>query len=161
MTFREMRLIKQQLTDQEIKDILIRNTCGTLALLGDEGYPYCVPLSYVYDDNKFYFHSAKTGHKIEAIKNYEKASFAIIDKYELVPEEYTAYFRSVIAFGKVKLLEDPQEIRFALDLLGKKVRPGFEKERLNEVNISLPKVSIIEFTIEHKSGKESIELRKI
>ena len=159
--FREMRRIKQQLTDQEIQEIIVRNTCGTLALLGDEGYPYSVPLSYVYTENKFYFHSAKTGHKIDAVKNYEKASFSIIDKYVLVPEEYTAYFRSVIAFGKVRLLEDPQEIRFALDLLGKKVRPGFEKERLNEVNISLPKVAIIEFTVEHLSGKESIELRKI
>ena len=157
--FREMRRIKQQLSDQEIKTILNRNTCGTLALLGDEGYPYSVPLSYAYEENKFYFHSAKTGHKIDAIKNYTKASFSIVDKYVLVPEEYTAYLRSVIAFGKVKLIEDPKVSRFALELLGKKCRPGFEKERQKEIDVSLPKVAIIEFTIEHLTGKESIELR--
>ena len=74
-----------------------------LALLGDNDYPYAVPISYVYDDGKVYFHSAKSGHKIDAIQRTAKASFCVIDEDLVVPEEYTTYFRSVIAFGRIRL----------------------------------------------------------
>ena len=97
--FREMRRKNQLLTKEEAEKILENGTSGTLALLGDEGYPYCVPISYVYNNNKIYFHSAKSGHKIDAVKNCDKASFCVIDKDEVKPQEYTTYFRSVIAFG--------------------------------------------------------------
>ena len=106
MIFREMRRKKQELSRQEIADILHKGTSGVLALLGDNDYPYAVPISYVYDDGKIYFHSAKSGHKIDAIQRTEKASFCVIDKDLVVPEEYTTYFRSVIAFGSRKESSD-------------------------------------------------------
>ena len=105
MIFREMRQKKQELSRQEIADILHKGTSGVLALLGDNDYPYAVPISYVYDDGKIYFHSAKSGHKIDAIQRTEKASFCVIDKDLVVPEEYTTYFRSVIAFGQIRIIE--------------------------------------------------------
>ena len=77
MIFREMRQKKQELSRQEIADILHKGTSGVLALLGDNDYPYAVPISYVYDDGKIYFHSAKSGHKIDAIQRTEKASFCV------------------------------------------------------------------------------------
>ena len=92
--FREMRRRKQQLSESECSAILARGTSGVLALRGDEGYPYAVPLSYVYDDRKIYFHSAKAGHKIDAIRSCSKASFCVIDQDEVVPEEYTTYFKA-------------------------------------------------------------------
>ena len=95
MIFREMRRKKQELSRQEIADILHKGTSGVLALLGDNDYPYAVPISYVYDDGKIYFHSAKSGHKIDAIQRTEKASFCVIDKDLVVPEEYTTYNRSI------------------------------------------------------------------
>lgn len=100
---------KQELSRQEIADILHKGTSGVLALLGDNDYPYAVPISYVYDDGKIYFHGAKSGHKIDAIQRTEKASFCVIDKDLVVPEEYTTYFRSVIAFGKIRVIEDDRE----------------------------------------------------
>ena len=60
--FREMRRKKQNLSNDKITDILHRGTSGVLAVFGDDGYPYAVPLSYVYHDSKIYFHCAKTGH---------------------------------------------------------------------------------------------------
>ena len=75
--FREMRRKKQQLSESECSNIFARGTSGVLAILGDEGYPYAVPLSYVYDDHKIYFHSAKAGHKIDAIRSCSKASFCV------------------------------------------------------------------------------------
>ena len=80
MMFREMRRIKQLLPEDTAKEILARNTGGTLALLGDDDYPYAVPMSYVYADGKIYFHCAKEGHKIDAIRNHDKASFCVIDQ---------------------------------------------------------------------------------
>ena len=86
MIFREMRQKKQELSRQEIADILHKGTSGVLALLGDNDYPYAVPISYVYDDGKIYFHSAKSGHKIDAIQRTAKASFCVIDKDLVIPE---------------------------------------------------------------------------
>ena len=72
--FREMRRKRQQLSNEESIEILQKSTAGTLALLGDENYPYAVPISYVYHKGKLYFHSALAGHKVDAIRKCDKAS---------------------------------------------------------------------------------------
>ena len=65
--FRKMRRFKQQLSEEECLEILKTAKRGVLAVLGDEGYPYAVPLDFVYEDGKIYFHCAKEGHKLDAI----------------------------------------------------------------------------------------------
>lgn len=102
--FREMRRSKQALTAEEVAEILKRNTSGVLAVSGDGGYPYAVPLSYVYLDSKLYFHCAGTGHKLDSILKDDKVSFCVIDQDQVVGEEYTTYFRSVVAFGRARVL---------------------------------------------------------
>lgn len=92
--FREMRRNGQELPLEECTAILNRGTSGVLALSGDDNYPYAVPVSYAYDGYKLYFHCAKSGHKIDAIRRNAKASFCVIDQDLVVPEEYTSYFRS-------------------------------------------------------------------
>ena len=67
--FRPMRRFKQALSPEECQAVLERGTSGVLALSGDGGWPYAVPLSYVYADGKLYFHSAKSGHKVDAIRS--------------------------------------------------------------------------------------------
>ena len=108
--FREMRRKNQLLEQKEALKILETSTSGVLSLLGDNGYPYGVPLSFVYYENKIYFHCAKEGHKLDAIKNYDKASFCIIEKDDVSPKEFTTHFRSIIAFGKVRIIEDTAEM---------------------------------------------------
>ena len=88
--FREMRRKKQQLSTKECVEILRKRTSGVLAVFGEDGYPYAVPISYVYEDGKIYFHSAKAGHKIDAIQQNSKVSFCIIDQDQVVPEKYTS-----------------------------------------------------------------------
>ncbi|MDE7248816.1 MAG: pyridoxamine 5'-phosphate oxidase family protein [Lachnospiraceae bacterium] len=157
--FREMRRKKQILTEEETKEILNRGTSGVLALLGDDDYPYAVPVSYVYCDTKLYFHGAKSGHKIDAIRKYEKASFCVIDKDDVIPEEYTTYFRSVIAFGKIHIMEDESEMRKAIELLANKYHPDSSKdERNTAIDKEWKSLCMMEFSIEHLSGKEAIEL---
>lgn len=158
--FREMRRIKQLLPEETAVEILERNTSGTLALLGDEDYPYAVPTSYVYADGKLYFHSAKTGHKIDAIKKHEKVSFCVIDKDQVVPEKFTTYFRSVIAFGKIRLVEDTDEMRRIATTLTMKYSAEFEADISAEIDSSIKNMAIMEMTIDHMTAKEAMDLVK-
>lgn len=157
--FREMRRNKQQLSPEICEDILTRGTSGVLALLGDDDYPYAVPISYVYDGAKLYFHCAKSGHKLDAIRKSSKASFCVIDQDEIVPEEYTSYFRSVIAFGKIRILEDDREKREAVEKLAAKYAPDDTvSNRQEAIEHSWAPLCMLEMTIEHMTGKEAIEL---
>ncbi|MDO4545390.1 MAG: pyridoxamine 5'-phosphate oxidase family protein [Bacillota bacterium] len=160
--FREMRLSKQLLPREKSIDILKKRTAGVLAVSGDDDYPYTVPLSYVYDEekDKIYFHCAKKGHKLDGIARNPKVSFCIIDKDQIVPEEYTTYFRSVVVFGKARILDDPTEKRAALELLAAKYSPDHEEGRKKEIEGSFNAVCMVEIAIDHMSGKEAIELVK-
>lgn len=159
--FREMRRKKQLLSYQESIEILENGTAGVLALLGDDDYPYAVPISYVYDNSKIYFHGARSGHKIDAIKKCNKASFCVINQDHIVPKEYTTYFRSVIAFGKIRILEDEKEIREAIEKLASKYYEDDSIENRNQViDKEWKPLCMIELSIEHMTGKEAIELVK-
>ena len=160
MEFRSMRRKRQQLSEKENISILQKATAGTLALLGDNGYPYAVPISYVYADGKLYFHSALSGHKIDAIRNCDKASFCVIDQDEVHPEKYTTYFRSVIAFGRIHIIEDEQEKLETARLLGDRYNPNQEEALQKEIEKGLSRMLMIRFDIEHLTGKAAIELIK-
>ena len=156
--FREIRRKKQLLPEETALELLKRNTSGTLALLGDDGYPYAVPLSYVYLDGKLYFHSAKNGHKIDAVRNYEKASFCVIDSDQIVPEKFTTHYRSVIVFGKVRLIEDVEEMRSIAAALAMKYSGDFAEQIPDEFNAYVNNLVIIEMTIEHMTAKGALSL---
>lgn len=157
--FREMRRKKQSLALEESAAVLMRGTSGVLAVLGDDGYPYAVPISYVYDGTHIYFHCAKAGHKLDAIRRDARASFCVIDKDEVVPEEYTSYFRSVIAFGTVRIIEDEGEKRDAMEKLALKYAPDDTAERRRvAIDQEWGPLCMLEMTIEHLTGKEAIEL---
>ena len=156
--FRDMRRSNQQLSKDETISILNRNTSGTLALLGDDNYPYAVPMSYVYHDGKIYFHAAKSGHKIDAIKKHNKASFCVVDQDLIVPEKYTTYFRSVIVFGKINIIENLELINNFAAILAMKYSSNFKDGIKDEISSSINAMVIIELDIEHISGKEAIEL---
>ena len=156
--FRPMRRFRQQLSDDESVGILKKATSGTLALLGDNGYPYAVPISYVYAEGKLYFHSALSGHKVDAIRNCDKASFCVIEQDIIHPKEYTTYFRSVIAFGRIHIVEDDAEKLSAARLLSERYNPGDEEGFQKELEKGFARMLGIRFDIEHLTGKEAIEL---
>ena len=157
--FREMRRNKQALTAEEIAEILKRNTSGVLAVNGDGGYPYAVPLSYVYLDSKLYFHCAGTGHKLDSILRDDKVSFCVIDQDQVVGEEYTTYFRSVVAFGQARVLEGAEKLRPLVELC-EKYYPGHLEQTRQKAEHALKNVSIVEVTIEYMTGKTAMELVK-
>ena len=171
MEFREMRRKRQQLAEEESIAILEKATAGTLALLGDNDYPYAVPISYVYHDGKLYFHSALTGHKVDAIRKCDKASFCVIEKDDVLPEKYTTFFRSVIAFGRIRIIEDEggthdvdnivggyHEKLEATRMLGNRYNPNQDEALQKEIESGLSRMLAIRFDIEYLTGKEAIEL---
>ena len=151
--FREIRRKKQLLPEETAVEMLQRNTSGTLALLGDDDYPYAVPLSFIYLNGNTVFHSAKNGHKIDAVRNYEKASFCVIDRDQIVPEKFTTHYRSVIAFGKVRLIEEVEEMRSIATALAMKYSGDFAEQIPNEFKAYVNNLVIIEMTIEHMTAK--------
>ena len=156
--FRPMRRKRQQLSEEECIHILQMATSGTLALLGDGGYPYALPISFVYDDGKLYFHSAMSGHKVDAIRSCDKASFCVVDQDCVMPAEYTTYFRSVIAFGRIHIVMDETEKLTIARALGNRYNPNQEEALQKELEHGLSRMLAIRLDIEHLTGKEAIEL---
>lgn len=158
--FRPMRRSKQQLPENEALAIVKNNTHGVLALQGDEDYPYAVPMSYVYAEGKLYFHAALEGHKIDAVHRSEKCSFCIVDQDEVIPLEYTTYFRSVIAFGRIHTVEDQEEWLHAIRLIANRYAPSHPQGPDQEIAGAKGRMHILRMDIEHLTGKEAVELMR-
>lgn len=150
--FRPMRRIRQALADDECIRILTRAYRGFLSVIGDEGYPYCVPINYVYEDGRLYFHCAKEGHKLDAVRTCDKACFTVLDEPEKEPGDWWYHVKSVICFGRVRLVADDEDRLSKLRSLGQKYFPkGYDTE--SDIIRNGPKAEILQFTVEHMSGK--------
>ena len=162
MEFRKMRRSAQELDHRECLEMIRRATSGVLSVIGDNGYPYGIPMSFVYVDEpegRFYFHCAMTGHKIDAIRACDKACFTIVDMDDVVADEFTTYYKSVVAFGRIRIIEDEEEKRSTIAILTDKYSPDeAEEKKAGEINKKLPAFVMLELTVEHMTGKEAIEL---
>ena len=159
--FRSMRRNAQMMSDEEAKLALRRASHGTLALSGDDGYPYSLPISYVYseEDGAVYFHSALSGHKIDAVKNSDKASFSVVAMDEVLPEEYTTVYKSVIVFGRISIVSDESEKHHALIEIAKRYAPSESRKSMEKaVSDFWPAVNVLKLSVEHISGKKAKEL---
>ena len=161
MTFRPMRRIRQQLAPEEAEAILREGSAGVLAVLGDGGWPYTVPLSYVWHDGCVYLHCARSGHLLDAVRACEKTSFCVVAQDRVVPEEYATRYRSVVVFGAAAEVSDPDESRRALAAMGDKYNPaGAPEDRDWRINRQLPALTVLRLTPAHITGKQSLELTR-
>lgn len=150
--FRKMRRQGQQLSKEECEDILTNQPRGVLALLGDYDFPYAIPMSHVFVNGKIYFHGANKGHKKDAVINYSKCSYCVLDDGVKARDSWWYTFRSVIVFGRIKILTDIDEKIEALTYLGDKFFPTHE-DTVDEIDRLLDRTAVYEITIEHMSGK--------
>ena len=150
--FRPMRRHGQQLDQELVDKILTEQPRGVLSVIGDDGYPYGIPLNFVFVDNKIYFHCATTGHKLDAIQACDKASFCVLS--DGVPEEgsWWYHFDSVIAFGRIKRIDDPDELVLHLRQLAEKYFPA-DYDIDADMAKNSGRVAMLEFSIEHVTGK--------
>jgi len=109
--FRQLTRQRLELSHEECIEILKKELRGVLAVLGDDAYPYAVPMNHFYneEDGLIYFHSGKMGHKVDAMKNHDKVSFCVMDQGEK-SDDWSYYFRSVIVFGRVEFIDDYKKI---------------------------------------------------
>jgi len=142
---------------EETIAVLERGSNGVLACLGDKDYPYAVPLNYVYHNGKIYFHSAKAGHKMDAMMKHPKVSFAVVDQDTIVSEKYTSYFRSAIAFGKARIAEGDERFEAFRALVEKYSGDQPEENKRREIE-GCTKAHIVAIDIEHMTGKHAKEL---
>ena len=159
MEFRAMRRKRQTLSERECAEILERGSSGVLAVLGDGGYPYAVPLSYVYHGGSLYIHCAQSGHKLDAVRECDKVSFCVVDQDRVVPEQYTTWFRSVIVFGRASVMADGEAIRDAIERLAVKYAPDDSAENRDAaIRRELDALCMVKIEVEHMTGKAAIEL---
>ena len=152
--FREVTRAKQQLPQAECVEILKSEMRGVLSVLGDEGYPYGMPMNHWYceEDGKLYFHSGMKGHRCDAMKACDKASFCVYDKGYRREGEWALNIRSVIVFGRLRVVEDEQEaMAFIRKLCAKFTDDQEYVER--EIAQALDHTLIFTLEVEHMTGK--------
>ncbi len=150
--FREMRRRQGQASREDAIAILESGKTGTLAVVGDEGYPYSIPVNYVYNDGKIYFHSAASGHKIDAIKGEPRVSFSVVTKDEVLPADFDTDFACAVAFGKARVVEE-KEIREIMMKIAGKYSKGHEEGAKKYIESAMGDFCVVEISVEHFTGK--------
>ena len=120
---------------------------------GDDGYPYAVPVNYVFIDGKIYIHSAKYGYKIDALKQNDKVCFTAILNSQIIPDKFTAAFESVVAFGKASFIDDGDEKLTALRTFIERFSPDHQEAGERVIHAAYEKTQIIRIDVEQMTGK--------
>jgi hypothetical protein len=152
--FRNMRRFKQELAPEECVEILNTQPRGVLSLLGDDGYPYGIPMTHWYSeqDGKLYFHGASTGHKIDALRGCNKVSFCVYDEGYRKEGQWSLNIRSVVVFGRLRIVEEPEKAELICRSLCRKFSddPAYPEQ---EWKLAGDRVVCLELTPEHITGK--------
>ena len=156
-SFRKMRRFKQQLTDEECRQILKHEIRGTLAVNGDDGYPYAFPMNYYFNEEtgSLYLHCAKTGYKVDALRRSDKVCFCLHDEGYQEEGKWQRHFKSIVIFGRIRFIDGPEAtVEYAREFDGKfESAEEVEKHLKREGAI----VQMLELTVEHMTGKRVVE----
>lgn len=137
------------------KQLLASSRRGVLAVNGDDGYPYAIPVNYLYDDKaqRIYFHGAKTGHKVDALRACGKVCFTVYGNETVRTESWAPFMQSVVVFGRCHLMDAGSEATRRLKQFAMKYYPS-EQLVDEEIAHAGKAVQVFEIEIEHMSGKE-------
>jgi nitroimidazol reductase NimA-like FMN-containing flavoprotein (pyridoxamine 5'-phosphate oxidase superfamily) len=150
--FRKMRRADKEKGPHDITRILCEGEYGVLSTLGENGYPYSTPLNYTYFNDSIYFHSATAGQKLDNISYNEKVCFCVVGKTEVIPEEFSTKYESVIIFGKASFVEGEEKKDVFISLVNKYSK-DFMKEGIEYIDRAIKNTSVIKITIDSISGK--------
>ena len=153
--FRPLRRKKRAITDEEARELLATCKRGVFAVNGDDGYPYAIPVNYFFDaeHDKIYFHGAKAGHKVDALKRDDKVCFTVYGNEHFEPGDWAPYVQSTVVFGRCHLIDDAAATEARVRELGMKYYPGKEEVE-KEIALDIKAVQLYEITIEHLTGKQ-------
>ena len=151
--FKEMRRKDKAKPREDAERIFRDFPNGMLALTLDDGYPYCIPVTQVYENGNIYFHSAIAGQKYEALIKEPKVCFTVTEKDDLQPGKFTTLYSSALAFGKASLVKEESETARICDLIVKKVDPNHTSEGSEYMKASMGKFCVFKITVEHMTAK--------
>ena len=154
--FRPMRRAKKAIPDEAAKQLLQTERRGVLAVNGDLGYPYAVPVKFLYDEaaGKLYLHGARAGQKADALRRDARVCFTVCGAERVEPEApWAPYLQSAVVFGRCRLMEDGPEAEAALRRLAAKYYPDAETIE-TELAHAGRALQVFEITVEHLSGKQ-------
>lgn len=150
---RELHKKDRQIPQASVKEMLAACREGTLAMNGDDGYPYCLPMNYIYLNDAIYIHTAKYGYKIDALNADKKVCFSVIVRSEAAPELFTTRYESIVAVGDVEFVEDGNEKRLVMETFIRRFSPDFKEGGMKFINASLDKTAILKLRIRDLKGK--------
>lgn len=150
--FKEMRRKDREIFDEEIYEVLSKGEFGILSTISENGYPYSVPLSYIYYENAIYFHCANEGHKLENIKENSKVSFCVVTDTEVLPDKFSTKYKSVIAFGKASEVEEGFKETILAQIINKYSK-GFLEEGKKYIEKGKNSTKVIRIEINYVTGK--------
>lgn len=153
--FRPMRRSKRAISDAAAKELLQQSRRGVLAVNGDDGYPFAIPVNYFYDreQEKIYFHGAKTGQKVDALKKSDKVCFTVYGNEHFEPGDWAPYVQSTVVFGRCRMIGDVAVTEERVRELALKYYPD-PKEVETEMVKDIKAAQLYEITIEHLTGKQ-------
>ena len=154
--FRPLRRKHHAISEEAAKALLKNERRGVLAVNGDDGYPFAIPVNFYYDEptNKIYIHGAKSGHKVDAIKRCDKVCFTVYGNERIdETEAWAPYMQSAVVFGRCALIDDPAEATPKIRAMASKYYPSAEAID-EEIAKSLKGMYLYEITIEHLCGKQ-------
>lgn len=151
--FTEMRQKKKLMSEAETIKVLTEAEFGTLASICENGYPYAVPLNFVYENGAIYFHSAYKGNKVDNIKNEAKVSFSAVSYVNLLPSQFDTEYDSAVIFGTAVEIADEVEKRQALVALIKKYSNEYFEKGIAYITKSINTAAVYKIHIEHMTGK--------
>lgn len=141
------------LDESQASELIVNGEYGFLSLI-DNGQPYGIPISYVYDGkDSIYFHCAPEGKKLKLIEQNPSAIFCIVGQTAVQPSKFTTAYESVLISGKIQLIEDDRERMSALLLLVDKYSPEYKEIGAKYAQGSFARTAILRLDIEHISGK--------
>lgn len=154
MEFRPLRRLKQELTDEVILKLLETEKRAVLAVNGDGGYPYAVPVDYYYDNEngRIYFHGAGAGHKYDAISRGNKVCLTIYGREEYRKDDWAPYLQSIVLFGRCRVMNTDEKLPYAKKI-GMKYYPT-EDDVDRIIEDTMNRLQVFEITIEHICGKQ-------
>lgn len=153
--FRPVRKKANEINEEAVKELLRNSRRGVLAVNGDDGYPYAIPINYLYqeEENTIIFHGAKAGHKRDSIKACDKVCFTVYGNETVKEETWAPFVQSAVVFGRCRLIEDMEETIQKVKTFAMKYYPDVELVD-EEIRRSGRAVQMFEITIEHMTGKE-------
>ena len=154
--FRSLRRKARAISDEAAKELLAHERRGVLAVNGDDGYPFAIPVNYLYDEEagKIYIHGAKAGHKVDALKKCDKVCFTVYGNEHAAPgEEWAPYVQSAVVFGRCALIDDYEQAAEKIGRMAAKYYPSAEMVD-EEMSKSGKDMLLYEIIIEHLTGKQ-------